>query len=338
MRRRIVFVLAGAAVAAAIVYAGLWFVASGDLRDGIERWAVDRRAAGWLVAWENISIDGFPFSLSTQITMPRITGPHASWDWRGPTIFATSRPWNLNNPKIIFPGRHQISVTRDVASREFTLTAAEAVGRAEIRAGRLVHIAIKLTQIDFIAADGLKTTGDALSLSVAPNSPEPSLSIALAGVVMPDGPHAVLGRNIAALDAEFKLSGGAVLTPSSRLRLSAALGDWRDAGGTVDIKRLRLDWGGMKFDGDGTFALDADLQPVGAMKARIRGYRELVDGLVRARQMRERDADMAKFVLNMVARATPGGKNTVTVPVTIQDRRLFVGPASLMKLPRINWD
>ncbi|MBT7760018.1 MAG: DUF2125 domain-containing protein, partial [Rhodospirillaceae bacterium] len=125
---------------------------------------------------------------------------------------------------------------------------------------------------------------------------------------------------------------------SSRLRLSAALGDWRDSGGTLDIKRLHLDWGGMKFDGDGTLALDADLQPVGAMKARIKGYRELVDGLVRARQIRERDADMAKFVLNMVARATPGGENTVTVPVTIQDRRLFIGPASLMNLPRIDWD
>ena len=279
-----------------------------------------------------------PFGLTAHITKPRITGPHAGWDWRGPTLVATSRPWNLNNPEINFPGRHRISVMREGASQEFTLTAGEAIGQIETQAGRLFHIAIKLTQVEFVANNGQKTTGDALSFRVAPDSPEPSIAIALAGVIMPDGLHAVLGRNIAALDSEFKLSGGAALKPSSRLRLSAALGDWRDSGGTLDIKRLHLDWGGMKFDGDGTLALDADLQPVGAMKARIKGYRELVDGLVRARQIRERDADMAKFVLNMVARATPGGENTVTVPVTIQDRRLFIGPASLMNLPRIDWD
>lgn len=338
MRRRIVFVLAGVTVTAAILYTGLWFVASGNLRGEMERWAVERRALGWHVAWGEISISGFPNSLSAHVTTPRITGPRATWDWRGPTIIATFQPWNFNTPKIAFPGRHRISVTRHGRSHDFTLTATEAMGRIKILSGRPAHITAKLAEIDFITADGLKTTSDALSLRITPSSPEPSISFALAGVVMPDGPHAVLGRNINALDAELNLPGGATLKPSSRLRLSAALGDWRDAGGTVDIKRLRLDWGGMKFDGDGTVALDADLQPVGAMKARIQGYRELVDGLVRARQVRERDADMAKFVLNMVARATPGGENTVTVPVTIQDRRLFIGPAGLMNLPRINWD
>ncbi len=338
MRRRLVTVFVGVAVTAAILYAGLWFVAADNLRGNIERWAAERRAAGWHVAWEELSIDGFPFSLSAHMTMPRIAGPHAAWDWRGPTLAAAARPWNLNNPEIVFPGRHRISVVRNGVSREFTLTAAEATGRIRFQDGRAAHIAVKLTQIDVIAANGRKTTGDALSLQVAPNSPKPSLSIALAGVVMPEGPHAVLGRNIGALEAEIELPGGPNLKPSSRLRLSAALGDWRDAGGTVEIKRLHLDWGGMKFDGDGTLALDSDLQPVGAMKARIQGYRDLVDGLVRARQIKERDADMAKFVLNMVARATPGGENTVTVPVTVQDRRLFIGPAGLMNLPRIDWD
>ncbi len=351
MRRRFLVVSAGCLAVAAILYSVFWFVASNNLQGGVENWAAGRRAAGWIVAWKNISIGGFPFVLRARVKGPRIAGPKSSWDWRGPELVATARPWNLSRPEFIFPGRHHLSILRNGAARDFTLTAAEALGGVHIDGGVPRGITAKLAQIDIQstagklpsgrAAIGQKITADAISFRLdLPHleTPDPVISVALAGVLLPDGPAALLGRDIRALDARVKLLGVAAFKPSSRLRLSAALGDWRDGGGTVEIKRLHLDWGKMKFDGDGTIALDADLQPVGAMRARIQGYRALVDSLVHARQIPTRDADMAKFVLNMVARATPGGKNTITVPVTVQDRRLFIGPASLMKLPRIDWE
>ena len=341
MRRRFLFVLTGLLGCAAMLYSGFWFIASGNLRDGVESWAADRRAAGWKIGWSELSIDGFPLALRARVTGPRGAGPNGVWDWRGPTLVATSRPWNVNRPNFVFSGHHIISVTRHGMSRDYAVTASEAMGNAQFQAGIAREISIQIAQFDILAPEGEKITGDALSLRFIPRHPNPPgvfISIAAAGIVLPDGPHAVLGRNIGALDADLKLLGVSAFKPSSRLRLSAALGDWRDAGGTIEIKRLHLDWGGMKFDGDGAMALDSDLQPVGAMKARIQGYRALVDGLVGARQIPARDADMAKFVLNMVARATPGGKNTVTVPVTIQNRRLFIGPGKLMELPRIKWE
>ncbi|NQU72099.1 MAG: DUF2125 domain-containing protein [Rhodospirillales bacterium] len=351
MRRRFLFVSAGCLAVAAILYSALWFVASNNLQSGVENWAADRRAAGWIVAWKDISIGGFPFVLRARVKEPRIAGPNSSWDWRGPELIATARPWDLSKPEFTFPGRHHLSMMKNGTTRVFILTAVEAFGRVEIQGNVPRDITAKLAQIEFRSTDGRLPSGhaaagqnitaDAMSFRLELpqlETPEPVISVALAGVLLPDGPAAVLGRNIRALDTKVKLLGLASFKPSSRLRLSAALGDWRDGGGTVEIKRLHLDWGKMKFDGDGTIALDADLQPVGAMRARIQGYRALVDSLVRARQIPTRDADMAKFVLNMVARATPGGKNTITVPVTVQDRRLFIGPASLMKLPRIDWE
>jgi hypothetical protein len=340
MRRRSLIVLVGLPALAVVLYSGLWFLASGNLRDGVERWAAERRADGWRVDWDDFSIGGFPLVLRARVTAPRIAAPNATWGWRGPDIIATTLPWDFNRPTFVFPGRHQISIPHEGSARIFSLTAAEAVGNVQIRTGVPVEITAKLSQIDFRSANGEQTIADAMSLRFAPqisDPPGPFASLALAGVVLPAGPHAVLGRNISALDAELKLLGVSAFKPSTRLGLPAALGDWRDQGGTIEIKRLHLDWGGMKFDGDGTVALDAELQPIGAMQARIQGFRALVDGLVRARLVSARDADMAKFVLSMVARATPGGNNTVTVPVTIQDRRLFIGPAKLMELPRIDW-
>ena len=344
-KHRVLVVTIGLAAFAAVLYSGFWFVASDNLRDGVERWAEERRAAGWSVAWDEFSIDGFPFALRARVTAPRIAGRNPRWAWRGPRIIATARPWDLDKPAVSFPGRHQISIIHEGSAHDFTVDAVKALGRVRIQGGVAREITAKLAEIDIKekngqSADGRNITADAMSFRLMPyrsKPPEHFVSIALAGLIMSHGPHAALGRDIRALDAEIKLLGVSAFKPASRLRLPAALGDWRDHGGTIEILRLHLDWGGMVFDGDGTLALDAALQPIVAMKTRIQGYRALVDGLVRARLVRARDADMAKFVLNMVARATPGGKNTVTMPVTVQDRRLFIGPAKLIDLPRIDW-
>ena len=46
---------------------------------------------------------------------------------------------------------------------------------------------------------------------------------------------------------------------------------WRDKGGTVEVTRLNLDHGPLRLNGEGTFALDRDLQPVGTLTVRVEG-------------------------------------------------------------------
>ena len=75
-----------------------------------------------------------------------------------------------------------------------------------------------------------------------------------------------------------------------------------------------------------------------AMTARIKGYRETVDALVETGHVKGRDAVATKFVLAMVARATPGGSSQLTVPITIQNGMLSAGPARLLRVPTIDWD
>jgi len=118
-----------------------------------------------------------------------------------------------------------------------------------------------------------------------------------------------------------------------------ALARWRDDGGTVEIQRLALGWGPLSVTADGTLALDEGLQPQAALSAHVTGYGETVDALLRAGMVKPRAAFIAKLALGAMAK-TPanGGPPEIAVPVTIQDGKLYVGPAALLVMPRIDWD
>ncbi len=342
MRRRIVWNLAAVIVLGAALYSAYWFFAADELRRGIDRWAEDRRRAGWTVSWESVSVGGFPLSLKTTIIAPRLAVP-IRWDWRGPDFTVTAPPWNPGEIAAVFPGEHRIAILTGGESREFRLLAREALGRASISGGRLREVSARLVETELkqveIGPPGTMTADAVvLRLAVSALQAEPSggatgpvIGVALSGLMLPETARPALGRAIRTVDADFELPGG---LPHG---IPGGLARWRDDGGTLEIRRLRLVWGGLRFDGDGTMALDSELQPVGAMRARIGGYRATVDALARAGLVRGRDAPTVKLVLGLVARVTPGGDDTITVPITLQDRRLSVGPARLLVVPRIEW-
>ena len=49
------------------------------------------------------------------------------------------------------------------------------------------------------------------------------------------------------------------------------LARWRDAGGTLELRQIAGTWLGLTIDGDGTFALDAQMRPEGALTLRLDG-------------------------------------------------------------------
>jgi len=117
-----------------------------------------------------------------------------------------------------------------------------------------------------------------------------------------------------------------------------ALTQWRDAGGTLEANRIQVGYGPLFLQGNGTLALDGDLQLVGAFSARIQGFFQTVDGLRRGGVIRRPDASMAKVVLGMLSKQPKnGGPATISLPLTLQERALFAGPVRLIKMPEIHW-
>ena len=147
---------------------------------------------------------------------------------------------------------------------------------------------------------------------------------------MPQAPKP-LSQHIDALSFAATMKGALPPAP-----LDLALAAWRDGGGTLDIDNARLAWGGTVVTLDGTLALDGAMQPEGALTATIDGGDKMVDGLVASGAIEQRFAGFAKSVMRAIA--TPGedgGK--VHLPVTVQDQRVYVGPATVAALPHVTW-
>ena len=84
-------------------------------------------------------------------------------------------------------------------------------------------------------------------------------------ILLPKEARYPLGRTIGKAAIDAKLIGNPAFgqTPSRTLEA------WRDAGGTLEVRRLDLVWGKFDLSGEGTVALDNALQPIVAMTASV---------------------------------------------------------------------
>ncbi|MGH7095807.1 MAG: DUF2125 domain-containing protein, partial [Stellaceae bacterium] len=141
-----------------------------------------------------------------------------------------------------------------------------------------------------------------------------------------------LGRTIA--DVAFGVTVmGAI--PSGPARQAAAT--WRDSGGTAELDHLDLSWGPLHIAASGTLALDRDLQPVGSFSGAVGGIDALLKALTAAGELRSSDARLAGLALRLMERPGPGGKPQVASSFSIQNGEIFLGPARLGRMPRIDW-
>lgn len=119
-----------------------------------------------------------------------------------------------------------------------------------------------------------------------------------------------------------------------------ALEAWRTDGGVVELTRATLEYGPLRASGDGTLALDRDLQWIGAGSLRIAGADA---ALAHAAQqngglLRPQDLRQARQIVAMLTQPDPqDGTPRLTLPLSSQGGRLFVGPFQVAKLPRIIW-
>jgi hypothetical protein len=159
------------------------------------------------------------------------------------------------------------------------------------------------------------------------------LLVDLQGIDLPENIGRFLAPKLTRLATEVQVLADLPL-PVDRTHMAR----WHEAGGSLEVKSLGLDWGPVRIDGSGTMTLDKDLQPEASFAARITGFEETADALVAAGLIRPQEAQGVKLLLSLMARRSdPGRGAEIRVPLTIQERAIYVGPARLVRLPKIRW-
>lgn len=339
---RIVVIVPLALLALAALYALFWLWAATRIESDLEAWATARRAEGYRVAHGAVTRGGFPRYVEVTIPSPVIEAParEGGWGWRGQSIVGRIRPFSLGDIEVTANGNHDLTLPAILGGGSVTLAARSAGADASLgRDGHFRRASIRVEDASIAGAAAPIRIGHLAGRADWPEvkgeHTATSLAVAVDGsaIDLPPSLKLPFGPRLESLDLRAEVRG--VVPPGPAVE---SLARWREEGGTVEVGTLGLRWPPLSLHANGTMALDDQLQPIGALTARIQGFFEAVDALTKDGVVRPRDASMAKVVLGMLAKSpNGGGPPTISVPLTIQDRLLFVGPVKLVPLPDIHW-
>jgi hypothetical protein len=336
MRRIIAATVALPLVSAAAGYTGYWFYVAGRLPDTIASWAEARRGEDFAVHWDSLAVSGFPTSFRVTVTGASFAGARPlPFEARTAVLIGDARPWNLRRWHVTAP-----QVSRAEGPHEGdAVTAAMLDVTVAIGADEVASVAVAAHQIAGSGAASLVSVASADAQIALPGRPPADhrqdgarVALQLAGVGLPRAVPS-LGATVDSVTLTAVLKGA---IPAGKLR--DGLTAWRDDGGTIELEQGTLDWGKLTARANGTLALDGTLQPMGALTATIENHDAVIDAAVAGGTMRAQDANLAKVLLGLMAKPGPDGKKQLTLPVTLQNRRLYLGPAQIAVLPAITWE
>ncbi|MBT5374828.1 MAG: DUF2125 domain-containing protein [Rhodospirillaceae bacterium] len=360
--KRLTSLVFGLVIAAAVLSAGYsayWYVSAEQIRGGIAGWADDVRGHDTVVEYQDVRVSGFPFWLNVMVDGLRVeTGEDADggyWGWSGSWIGFDIRPWSFSEIKFRLPGTYQVTYPVGIfrpdgkekaGARSLFAISSKAEGYIGLKDGFQPWAAyVDIGSLEILAED-IGPAGDNLleaesaRISIRTYSPgEPAhlnstldVAFSLEGLVLPEDEDLPLGSRFDLIQGEAALMGALGPAPAA-----AAVQDWRDEGGTLEVLRLNLRWGDLDVEGKGTLALDGEMQPMGALTTSIRGFKPALEALAEKGIIKASQATTAKVILGLLAKRGTDGRKTLSAPLTVQERKLNIGPIHLLDLPPITW-
>jgi hypothetical protein len=339
-RSRFGLIVLAAVIVLCAGYGVLWWVVADQIGSGVTSWREEQSAHKVDVSWRNLGVAGFPFgwrvTLKDFALRDREHSPvpelHAA------RVVANAHPWRITAWHFDLPAGLIADLAPRAGRPDVALRAQQARGTAMAapQGGLLLWLALRDIAATGAAGEMPIKSADAW---VALPGQKPgtdrdanfALAIDLRQLQVPQPPIG-FGPNLDELALGLTVKG-----PLPDGPLAPAVAAWRDAGGTIDVNHLHVEWGGLGITANGTVALDEKLQPMAAFSGGFEGFDAVINALVAADWLTEEQAALVQIALNTLARPGPDGKPQLRAPFTIQNGRVFVGPARLGRIPHIVW-
>lgn len=330
-RSRLLFAALGLLAVAAIGYGVLWHYLAARLERELVHWVGEQEAAGWKIATGAVASGGFPWHVVLAVPAPVVEDPSGN-RWDGAPLTVSVPLFDPRHVSIESPGVH---VVTPKGSEPLRLAAGGAAAdllfdghgleRATIRLAVVAAMGGRLDRLDL---DLRRLASGKVDHTVA----SWETHLALDNLVLPENPGLLFGPHLPSVRLDAHLQGS---LPSGSLK--EALAAWRDDGGTLEIDALSMDWPPLALSGKGTAALDSDMQPLLASTCEIKGLFPAIDALTRGGVIRGQDAGVIKLALGFMMKSGRDGQKTLTLPLSIQNRMLSIGPVKLFDVPPLPW-
>jgi Uncharacterized protein conserved in bacteria (DUF2125) len=320
-----------------------WWIVGNQVNDQIDAFAAQLAKSGGKLEAASRSRAGFPFRPTVVLTKASISFPPGApgpWGWNGEKASVGVSLFSPASIDIDVSGSGQLSISPFGEAVDLAVDSKLAALKF-YRDSINRHAAARITNLSIATPDGgvVDVGMIRLDLIVAnsmptnENQPAYGMSLQLSNLTLPPDYGTPLGRTLEQLSME-----GHVLGPLKQTFDEDAFTKWRDTGGTVQVPRLIAKFGPLNIALDATFALDKRMQPMGAGTGHIQGYAPALDALVATQAIRLNDANTVKSFISLLARPPrPGAEPELTLPLTVQDDKLSVGPVTVMTMPHLVW-
>jgi hypothetical protein len=318
-------------------YTAYWFLVARRIEAGIVDWALSQRADKIDLSWQEMRVSGYPGSFRVDLGSAALRDGAItpSPELHVPLLSGTARPWDFADWRLAAPEGFTGDFAAAGAGAPAKLIAqtADGVVSIEREGGWTLWVTVRDTKVEGGAPVLVGSAHATLTVPPRRNTGVlTALAVEASQIKLPVA-IAPLGDTIDELDFAAMEKG-----TIARGKLADALAAWRDAGGKIELDSLRLKWGALDAAATGTIALDQELQPTAGFSGAIQGYDQILTALVQNGQMRATDAGLARIALTLLAKAGPDGKPEIRTAFTIQNGQMFLGPAKLGRVPRINWE
>ncbi len=323
------------------IYYWWWHRLAAGINQAIASFVEDQRQWGRTIAFGSVKVTGFPGPLKITLTTPVIVAarggpaPLTYWRWDGPTLHGRINLFSPTKLIIDAAGSHRIDSV----------------------VGREPHN-IRLITPDFRFVLGVGTDGrlhslDLKALDTKGTAVESGTDFTLrtfTGRIANEQPLLFSGEIIDLLtNKELSPGFGSKLDSAiwtakifgalPMIGGAAAVDQWRQAGGRIEIGHLQARASDLEVSLQGPVGLDENLQFNAQFTGWVRGWNILLQNLVDTGAMSPSGGALANLGLRALARPPDeGGAPAVHAPLTLANRRIFLGPVNLGTIPPVRWE
>jgi|GEM_PF-2277205 len=339
MRLRFVII---AILCGTIAYIGYWHYVASNAPEHITAQIAKLQEQRTTITYDQMETTGFPYRLIFAFDNPvvNMAGKGGALGWSSQRIELFAQPWNLSH------------IIMSSGPSEFT-SEAKAIQAGTMRTSAVLsdgvptRVSIELNDAlikhrnggAMISADtlGLHVRSKSISTPLKADSGDRGLLLpAVADLALGAREMAFGGKNAAELEAIKEVTLLATLHGHKIPRYDAdALAEWRDTGGTIEVSSLNIQLSGFQIEASGSFSLDKDFRPIGALSARVPEMESVYKLLGAFIYLNPESQTLLSAALNLLKTFSPDG--TIPLSITAQDGILWLGPLELMELaPIIN--
>ena len=329
-----------------VAYSGWWWLTAHTLTARVDQWIAAEQAKGAKITPTAVSVGGYPFAFSFKLTNVSLAWP-GGFGLSGQSVKLRNRPWSLRSFKVNATGGFELTLPAGTSRPVLVLDGETLRGHASFQ-DTAMPVAMDLTA-DTVSASAASTDAPASrELTVATvefdgarptTTPKTDTDVAydLSLKLIDLSAQALEGNPLGATINQTALHVQLLGAPPVQWD-DAGIAAWRDSGGTVNVNAASLQWGQLAVSGNGTLALDKEMQPEGAFTTHLTGFEQALDSLAAAGWVKLSAASLAKLALGIASHPGPDGKPSVDTPLSIQNRHISAGAIKLGQVPELKLD